>query len=178
VSHLPCPSCQRHVRLSDTACPFCATILPLAVPSSSAHEPAPRLGRIAVLAAGAAMMAGLAACDDPAQPKTGTGGASATGGKGGVAGASATGGKGGAAGASATGGKGGAAGASATGGKGGTAGGGTGGAAGAGGGAGGRGTGGAAGSAGGTAGSAATGGTGGVPVAIYAAAVALPSNTA
>jgi len=140
VSHLPCPTCQRHVRLSDTTCPFCATVLPVVVPAASSVEPAPRLGRIAVLAAGAAMMAGLAACDDPAQPKTGTGGAAATGGKGGSAGGSATGGNGGTAGAS-----------------------------GAGGGAGSSGTGGAA---------AATGGAGGVPVAIYAAAVALPSNTA
>lgn len=140
MNHLPCPSCQRHVRPTESVCPFCANALerapeptlpvsPLAVPG-----PAARLGRIAVLAAGAALMSGVASCDDNAVPTTGTGGAAATGGKGGGAGTSGSGGAGGGAGAG--------------------------------------------GAASGSGGAAAKDAGTDTPIAIYAAAVALPSNQA
>ena len=45
----PCPRCQRHVKISDTACPFCeAPLADLAAPTRSA--PTVRLGRAALFA--------------------------------------------------------------------------------------------------------------------------------
>src|SRR3954469_651987 len=65
MSHLvPCPACNRHVNVDVdvSACPFCATALP---PTFHAQQPpAPpraRLGRAALMAAGATLM-GAAAC--------------------------------------------------------------------------------------------------------------------
>jgi hypothetical protein len=132
----PCPDCHRHVRSETAACPFCgAAQSAQRGAAATASGPVARLGRIAVLAAGAALMGGALSCDDPAQPKSdaGTGGASASGGKGGGGGSVGDAGTGG--------------GGSATGGN-------------------------------GSGGTSATGGNGGAPIAIYAAAVALPSNTA
>lgn len=66
MSHLaPCPSCNRHVRVSDAACPFCGTV----VVTAAADVASPggmrgRLGRAALFAAGATLM-GLSACSDP-----------------------------------------------------------------------------------------------------------------
>jgi hypothetical protein len=57
---LPCPSCARHVRVSEDACPFCAT----ALPERSApplRTPAVRLGRAALFALGTSAAA-IAAC--------------------------------------------------------------------------------------------------------------------
>jgi hypothetical protein len=51
-----CPSCARHVRASETACPFCAARLGFATRTSVAS----RLGRSALLA--------LAACGGPSCP--------------------------------------------------------------------------------------------------------------
>src|SRR5688572_6284608 len=50
MSFIPCPSCRRHVRGGESACPFCATALPTdhasrAIPTSSS-----RLGRGALFA--------------------------------------------------------------------------------------------------------------------------------
>ena len=63
MSHLaPCPSCNRHVDVAESACPFCATALPVAFRAQ--QRPAPvrgRLGRAALMAAGATLM-GAAAC--------------------------------------------------------------------------------------------------------------------
>jgi hypothetical protein len=59
---LPCPSCARHVRLSDAVCPFCAAdlgALPRALPP--ARSPATRLSRAALFAFGTSAAA-LAAC--------------------------------------------------------------------------------------------------------------------
>jgi hypothetical protein len=60
----PCPSCSRHVRVSDAACPFCGATVTVAPPGPA---PAPglrgRLGRAALFAAGATLM-GLGACTD------------------------------------------------------------------------------------------------------------------
>ena len=63
MSHLaPCPACNRHVDAAESACPFCAAALP---PSfRAARPPGPpsrRLGRAALVTAGAALM-GAAAC--------------------------------------------------------------------------------------------------------------------
>ena len=87
------------------------TTLSAPVDGTASANPASRLGRIAVLAAGAALLGSSVSCDDPAQPKSdaGAGGASATGGKGGGSGSGgAAGGPGGAGtGGSAAGGQGG-----------------------------------------------------------------------
>ncbi len=71
MSHLvPCPGCNRHVRVVESQCPFCATALALA------ETPAPllpraRLGRSATFAAGASLLAasGTAACKDNTLPE-------------------------------------------------------------------------------------------------------------
>lgn len=122
MSHLaPCPTCNRHVDVAESACPFCATALPVAF--RARQPPAPlrgRLGRAALMAAGATLM-GAAACssndaiggtdaatDRPAvtkdasedrgfvafygAPFPGAGGASATGGTNGTGGATGGGG--------------------------------------------------------------------------------------
>ena len=58
----PCPVCSRHVKVTDTRCPFCECALPSerteSLPSS-ASEPL-RLSRSAMLLAGAALAVG---CD-------------------------------------------------------------------------------------------------------------------
>ena len=78
-----CSACSRHVRAQDVACPFCLT--PNASTTSRAANapavPTPRMGRIAVLAAGVALAAGAAACDGT--PIATDGGAGAGGGGGG-----------------------------------------------------------------------------------------------
>ena len=121
MSHLvPCPACNRHVDVAESACPFCATALPAALRAQ--QPPAPsraRLGRAALMAAGATLM-GAAACSSEAlrsadaatdrptvtkdasedrsvvaiygAPSTGSGGTSATGGTNGTGGASGAGG--------------------------------------------------------------------------------------
>jgi hypothetical protein len=67
MSHLaPCPACDRHVDVAEIACPFCAAALP---PSFRGQQPpAPprgRLGRAALMAAGATLL-GAAACGSDA----------------------------------------------------------------------------------------------------------------
>jgi hypothetical protein len=63
MSHLaPCPACNRHVDVAETACPFCAA--PLAESFRGQARPAPpsrRLSRAAMMAAGATLM-GAGAC--------------------------------------------------------------------------------------------------------------------
>jgi hypothetical protein len=59
----PCPSCARHVRLTDDACPFCAAALPRAFREQTAPvSPAKRLNRAALYALrmGAVSMAAVA----------------------------------------------------------------------------------------------------------------------
>ncbi len=62
---LPCPSCARHVRVSEASCPFCTAALPL---SHRRAGPAPlpkrRLGRAALAAFGAAAIATSGCGDD------------------------------------------------------------------------------------------------------------------
>jgi len=65
MSHLaPCPSCNRHVRVSDAACPFCGTAIVTAADVASRNGMRGRLGRAALFAAGATLM-GMSACSDP-----------------------------------------------------------------------------------------------------------------
>lgn len=64
-SLIPCPSCQRHVESTETACPFCETALVPSSDSSVCHGPcaghkSPRLGRVAMMAVGTTLL--CAAC--------------------------------------------------------------------------------------------------------------------
>jgi hypothetical protein len=79
---IPCPSCNRHVRQSESECPFCSAELSLA------HVPAPllprsRLGRAATFAFGATVVGAtaLVGCgsddDDDGGGKGGKGGTTA-----------------------------------------------------------------------------------------------------
>lgn len=62
---IPCTSCARHVRATESACPFCAAALPLSARSVQRALPKARLGRAATFAFGAAALAvGAAACGD------------------------------------------------------------------------------------------------------------------
>lgn len=69
---IPCPACQRHVRKTESVCPFCEAAVSLA------HLPGPilpsrRLGRAATFAFGATLVGvtSLAACsDDDSGPGT------------------------------------------------------------------------------------------------------------
>lgn len=60
----PCPACNRHIVTDETECPFCSAALPDSFRQLPAR-PAPRgrLGRAALMAAGAALM-GAAGCAD------------------------------------------------------------------------------------------------------------------
>jgi len=92
MSHLaPCPSCQRHVRASDAACPFCgaATVVP-GGGASALSGLRGRLSRAALFAAGATLI-GMSACTDSKCADLSCTGAGGFGG-GGAAGASGTGG--------------------------------------------------------------------------------------
>jgi hypothetical protein len=172
---VPCPECARHVRASESRCPFCSAKLELGA-TPPPRLPAERLGRAGVLGFQSLVRAGLVAATSSAlaacmeasvtpvygAPWPGTGGSDAIGGTSGTSGSGGVGGTSGSAGAKATGGSGGAAGAAGKSGSAGTAGGG---AAGAGGtsGAGNAGTGGSVSDAGegGESGAAGHGGEGG-----------------
>ena len=67
----PCPSCSRHVRSTETACPFCATAL--ALTASPAPMTSERLGRAALFVFGAAMATNVAACSMSTTPPSDTG---------------------------------------------------------------------------------------------------------
>src|SRR5580704_2008427 len=60
-----CPSCHRHVESDETACPFCQAALVPSPDPRACHGPcsghtSPRLGRLAMIAAGATLL--CAAC--------------------------------------------------------------------------------------------------------------------
>lgn len=62
---VPCPDCHRHVRKTETRCPFCAATVSLAhVPEPAL--PSRRLGRAATFAFGATLVGAtsLASCSD------------------------------------------------------------------------------------------------------------------
>lgn len=66
MNHLvPCPECGRHVRVSESDCPFCALPLELAG-TPEPRLPGARLSRAATLAFGATLASAtaLAACSD------------------------------------------------------------------------------------------------------------------
>jgi len=104
MSHLlPCPGCNRHVRSSETSCPFCGQALDLA------NRPEPvlprgRLGRAATFAFGATVVGAttLVGCSGETTESPGSGGAT-SGGSSGSAGSS-TGGSGNSGGSANTGG--------------------------------------------------------------------------
>ena len=87
----PCPSCRRHIRITEDACPFCSVALESAelargaVPGSSQ-----RLTRAAMFVFGATLATSPAGCDGDTQNPTGAQG-SVTGTGTGAAGASGTG---------------------------------------------------------------------------------------
>src|SRR5215510_15123104 len=57
---IACEGCARHVRASESACPFCRTAR---TPSEIAPRPVPRrLGRAATFAFGAALATSVTAC--------------------------------------------------------------------------------------------------------------------
>jgi hypothetical protein len=60
---IPCPCCQRHVKIGDTRCPFCGT--------QSASSSIPSTGLLLALAVGAGT---LVACSSSDSGGTGTGG--------------------------------------------------------------------------------------------------------
>lgn len=61
-SLVPCPSCQRHVRVGESACPFCKGALSSAATSRVTAGPTQRLGRAAIFAFSASLAA--AGCSD------------------------------------------------------------------------------------------------------------------
>ena len=99
---LPCPGCQRHVRASDSRCPFCETTL---TPREVHLRPLPRLSRAAIVAFTTTLAVGCGSSvtlqDDGGDTSTsaGTGsgstGPTTTSGAGASGGADATGGAGG-----------------------------------------------------------------------------------
>src|SRR6185436_20818572 len=61
MTYFPCPSCHRHVRLGDAACPFCASDIGAVKP---AMRPAPRarLSRSATFLFASTVAVGVGAC--------------------------------------------------------------------------------------------------------------------
>ena len=86
----PCPECQRHVRKTETRCPFCDTALSLAHLPPHAL-PRTRLGRAATFAFGAGVVGAtaLVSCGGESTDGNATGGNSGTSNSGGSFGGSA-----------------------------------------------------------------------------------------
>jgi hypothetical protein len=90
MSHLvPCPSCSRHVRASETECPFCGDVVDFEA-SPAPALPTSRLGRAATFAFGATLIGAtsMMACggDSDDGDDGGTGGTVASGGSSGKSG--------------------------------------------------------------------------------------------
>ena len=83
MNHLvPCPECRRHVRVTETECPFCALPLDLAG-TPEPRLPRARLGRAATFAFGAtlASVTAVASCGGEAtESPSGSGGTTSGGG--------------------------------------------------------------------------------------------------
>lgn len=75
---VPCPACDRHVRASEAACPFCNAPLPADLAPRPVVLPPRRLGRAAALAFGASLT--LAACANEVVTGAAQGGTSGSGG--------------------------------------------------------------------------------------------------
>ncbi len=67
---LPCPTCARHVRRTESVCPFCAGALALGA-APLPRLPDVRLGRAATFAFGAAVATSVAACSGGVTPAYG-----------------------------------------------------------------------------------------------------------
>lgn len=65
-SLVPCPSCQRHVRASEHACPFCQSALPAALADGAIPAASQRMKRAAAFAFTATLA--LAGCGDSTTP--------------------------------------------------------------------------------------------------------------
>ena len=65
-SLVPCPSCQRHVRASEHACPFCQAALPAALADGAIPAATQRMKRAAAFAFTATLA--LAGCGDSTTP--------------------------------------------------------------------------------------------------------------
>lgn len=58
---LPCPSCNRHIKVSEAQCPFCAGAVPAGFGEGAQRvRPAPRLSRAALFALGSIAVAPVA----------------------------------------------------------------------------------------------------------------------
>jgi hypothetical protein len=69
----PCPSCARHVRVAESACPFCRAALPASLRGIKSPEaPRSRLSRAAMFALTAAGAAATTACGGMTQAMYGT----------------------------------------------------------------------------------------------------------
>jgi hypothetical protein len=70
VALLPCPRCSRHVRTTESACPFCSLALPASLrPVALARPPRPqRRSRAALYAVGAGTLAANVACSNTIVP--------------------------------------------------------------------------------------------------------------
>ena len=63
---IPCPTCNRHVRAVETRCPFCDAAQPARALTGGSGLPRKRLGRAALMTAGAALLGAAEACGDTA----------------------------------------------------------------------------------------------------------------
>jgi hypothetical protein len=73
----PCPACARHVRVRESACPFCAAALPADFAAHVAPDPTGRLSRSAIAALATAVLGAACAREAPATttaPATSSGG--------------------------------------------------------------------------------------------------------
>jgi hypothetical protein len=59
-----CPACNRHVRAAETHCPFCDAAQPDRTVAPDPRLPRKRLGRAALMTAGAALLGAAEACGD------------------------------------------------------------------------------------------------------------------
>ena len=92
MSHLvPCPGCQRHIRVVETACPFCSQELAL---QNVPPRPLPRsrLGRAKTFWFGATLAGAtaIASCGGDAEEDSGSGGSTGSGGTSATTGGSST----------------------------------------------------------------------------------------
>lgn len=62
----PCPACARHVRVRESACPFCAAALPADFASHVAPDLGARLSRSAIAALATAVLGAACAREAPA----------------------------------------------------------------------------------------------------------------
>jgi len=65
---IPCAGCGRHVRTSDTACPFCGQTIESDASRAPSRPHGARLGRAALFAFGATIAATAAACSPASNP--------------------------------------------------------------------------------------------------------------